>query len=186
MPLLGLDPNTEPLLSFLCCSLTLILSVCCRFQSWRILLFGVLNLLCTGCLLMWCSSTNSMGEHTHTHVKQTQWQREGDTCKLAQTDRNTHRTNTHFEAETQTLTGGDACRHTVNTDWQLDTHTDAYTWKRVCVCVCAVALHCEDVFGRLLLVCELRGGVFSSRKPFGATTQRTHLSHWAELCQPSA
>uniref|UniRef100_A0A3B4GXR5 Solute carrier family 30 member 6 n=1 Tax=Pundamilia nyererei TaxID=303518 RepID=A0A3B4GXR5_9CICH len=31
-------------------------------RSWRILLFGVLNLLCTGCLLMWCSSTNSMGD----------------------------------------------------------------------------------------------------------------------------
>uniref|UniRef100_A0A665VQI9 Cation efflux protein transmembrane domain-containing protein n=1 Tax=Echeneis naucrates TaxID=173247 RepID=A0A665VQI9_ECHNA len=31
-------------------------------RSWRILLFGSLNLLCTGCLLMWCSSTNSMGD----------------------------------------------------------------------------------------------------------------------------
>ncbi|TKS91240.1 Zinc transporter 6 [Collichthys lucidus] len=31
-------------------------------KSWRILLFGALNLLCTGCLLMWCSSTNSMAE----------------------------------------------------------------------------------------------------------------------------
>uniref|UniRef100_A0A3Q3JYV5 Cation efflux protein transmembrane domain-containing protein n=1 Tax=Monopterus albus TaxID=43700 RepID=A0A3Q3JYV5_MONAL len=31
-------------------------------RSWRILLFGALNLLCTGCLLMWCSSTNSMGD----------------------------------------------------------------------------------------------------------------------------
>uniref|UniRef100_A0A8C5G5X1 Zinc transporter 6-like n=1 Tax=Gouania willdenowi TaxID=441366 RepID=A0A8C5G5X1_GOUWI len=37
-------------------------------RSWRILVFGVLNLLCTGCLLMWCSSTNSMGEQTHTHT----------------------------------------------------------------------------------------------------------------------
>uniref|UniRef100_A0A8C7YQ55 Solute carrier family 30 member 6 n=1 Tax=Oryzias sinensis TaxID=183150 RepID=A0A8C7YQ55_9TELE len=37
-------------------------------QSWRILLFGALNLLCTGCLLMWCSSTNSMGRHTRTHT----------------------------------------------------------------------------------------------------------------------
>uniref|UniRef100_A0A3Q2CFT5 Solute carrier family 30 member 6 n=1 Tax=Cyprinodon variegatus TaxID=28743 RepID=A0A3Q2CFT5_CYPVA len=34
-------------------------------RSWRILLFGALNLLCTGCLLMWCSSTNSMGEHIY-------------------------------------------------------------------------------------------------------------------------
>ncbi|CAF89989.1 unnamed protein product, partial [Tetraodon nigroviridis] len=31
-------------------------------ESWRIFLFVALNLLCTGCLLMWCSSTNSMGE----------------------------------------------------------------------------------------------------------------------------
>uniref|UniRef100_M3ZRS1 Solute carrier family 30 member 6 n=1 Tax=Xiphophorus maculatus TaxID=8083 RepID=M3ZRS1_XIPMA len=31
-------------------------------RSWRILLFGALNLLCTGCLLLWCSSTNSMGD----------------------------------------------------------------------------------------------------------------------------
>uniref|UniRef100_A0A8C1NKR9 Solute carrier family 30 member 6 n=1 Tax=Cyprinus carpio TaxID=7962 RepID=A0A8C1NKR9_CYPCA len=29
-------------------------------RSWRILLFAVLNLICTACLLMWCSSTNSM------------------------------------------------------------------------------------------------------------------------------
>uniref|UniRef100_A0A8C8F1Q8 Cation efflux protein transmembrane domain-containing protein n=1 Tax=Oncorhynchus tshawytscha TaxID=74940 RepID=A0A8C8F1Q8_ONCTS len=32
-------------------------------QSWRILVFSMLNVLCTGCLLMWCSSTNSMGEY---------------------------------------------------------------------------------------------------------------------------
>uniref|UniRef100_A0A4W5RLS8 Solute carrier family 30 member 6 n=1 Tax=Hucho hucho TaxID=62062 RepID=A0A4W5RLS8_9TELE len=31
-------------------------------DSWRILVFGMLNVLCTGCLLMWCSSTNSMGD----------------------------------------------------------------------------------------------------------------------------
>uniref|UniRef100_A0A8C7V5J2 Cation efflux protein transmembrane domain-containing protein n=1 Tax=Oncorhynchus mykiss TaxID=8022 RepID=A0A8C7V5J2_ONCMY len=31
-------------------------------RSWRILVFGMLNVLCTGCLLMWCSSTNSMGD----------------------------------------------------------------------------------------------------------------------------
>ncbi|XP_048457313.1 zinc transporter 6-like [Rhincodon typus] len=30
-------------------------------RSWKILLFGLLNLICTGFLLMWCSSTNSMG-----------------------------------------------------------------------------------------------------------------------------
>lgn len=80
-PQRGLDPELEPPLSdgFL---------VCCRLQSWRILLFGVLNLLCTGCLLMWCSSTNSMGEHTHTHTL----------------------------SESRMLTGRDTCRHTVNTD----------------------------------------------------------------------
>uniref|UniRef100_A0A673GPW0 Cation efflux protein transmembrane domain-containing protein n=1 Tax=Sinocyclocheilus rhinocerous TaxID=307959 RepID=A0A673GPW0_9TELE len=33
-------------------------------RSWRILLFAVLNLICMACLLMWCSSTNSMGEHS--------------------------------------------------------------------------------------------------------------------------
>uniref|UniRef100_A0A8C8HN39 Cation efflux protein transmembrane domain-containing protein n=1 Tax=Oncorhynchus tshawytscha TaxID=74940 RepID=A0A8C8HN39_ONCTS len=33
-------------------------------RSWRILVFGMLNVLCTGCLLMWCSSTNSMGDVT--------------------------------------------------------------------------------------------------------------------------
>uniref|UniRef100_A0A8C7WIY3 Cation efflux protein transmembrane domain-containing protein n=1 Tax=Oncorhynchus mykiss TaxID=8022 RepID=A0A8C7WIY3_ONCMY len=32
-------------------------------QSWRILVFSMLNVFCTGCLLMWCSSTNSMGEY---------------------------------------------------------------------------------------------------------------------------
>uniref|UniRef100_A0A8C9WBC5 Solute carrier family 30 member 6 n=1 Tax=Scleropages formosus TaxID=113540 RepID=A0A8C9WBC5_SCLFO len=29
-------------------------------RSWRILLFGALNVICTVCLLMWCNSTNSM------------------------------------------------------------------------------------------------------------------------------
>ncbi|XP_029031692.1 zinc transporter 6 [Betta splendens] len=37
-------------------------------RSWRILLFGALNLLCTGCLLMWCSSTNSMALTAYTYV----------------------------------------------------------------------------------------------------------------------
>uniref|UniRef100_A0A1A7YA39 Solute carrier family 30 (Zinc transporter), member 6 n=1 Tax=Iconisemion striatum TaxID=60296 RepID=A0A1A7YA39_9TELE len=37
-------------------------------RSWRILLFGVLNLLCTGCLLMWCSSTNSMALTAYTYL----------------------------------------------------------------------------------------------------------------------
>ncbi|XP_056147676.1 zinc transporter 6 [Lampris incognitus] len=37
-------------------------------QSWRILLFGVLNLVCTGCLLMWCSSTNSMALTAYTYL----------------------------------------------------------------------------------------------------------------------
>uniref|UniRef100_A0A4W4EL81 Cation efflux protein transmembrane domain-containing protein n=1 Tax=Electrophorus electricus TaxID=8005 RepID=A0A4W4EL81_ELEEL len=29
-------------------------------RSWKILLFGVLNVICTACLLTWCNSTNSM------------------------------------------------------------------------------------------------------------------------------
>uniref|UniRef100_A0A665VQB0 Cation efflux protein transmembrane domain-containing protein n=1 Tax=Echeneis naucrates TaxID=173247 RepID=A0A665VQB0_ECHNA len=33
-----------------------------------ILLFGSLNLLCTGCLLMWCSSTNSMALTAYTYL----------------------------------------------------------------------------------------------------------------------
>ncbi|XP_037829372.1 zinc transporter 6 isoform X2 [Kryptolebias marmoratus] len=37
-------------------------------RSWRILLFGGLNLLCTGCLLMWCSSTNSMALTAYTYL----------------------------------------------------------------------------------------------------------------------
>uniref|UniRef100_A0A673XTY4 Solute carrier family 30 member 6 n=1 Tax=Salmo trutta TaxID=8032 RepID=A0A673XTY4_SALTR len=37
-------------------------------QSWRILVFSMLNVLCTGCLLMWCSSTNSMGEFKRLEV----------------------------------------------------------------------------------------------------------------------
>ncbi|XP_020772666.2 LOW QUALITY PROTEIN: zinc transporter 6 [Boleophthalmus pectinirostris] len=37
-------------------------------RSWRILVFGALNLLCTGCLLMWCSSTNSMALTAYTYL----------------------------------------------------------------------------------------------------------------------
>ncbi|CAJ1066895.1 zinc transporter 6 [Xyrichtys novacula] len=37
-------------------------------RSWRILLFGALNLLCTGCLLMWCNSTNSMALTAYTYL----------------------------------------------------------------------------------------------------------------------
>ncbi|KAM9726513.1 zinc transporter 6 isoform 2-T2 [Menidia menidia] len=37
-------------------------------RSWRVLLFGALNLLCTGCLLMWCSSTNSMALTAYTYL----------------------------------------------------------------------------------------------------------------------
>uniref|UniRef100_A0A8C1SK37 Solute carrier family 30 member 6 n=1 Tax=Cyprinus carpio TaxID=7962 RepID=A0A8C1SK37_CYPCA len=39
-----------------------------RSISWRILLFGVLNLICTACLLMWCSSTNSMALTAYTYL----------------------------------------------------------------------------------------------------------------------
>ncbi|XP_063048291.1 zinc transporter 6 [Engraulis encrasicolus] len=37
-------------------------------RSWRILLFGVLNVLCTACLLMWCNSTNSMALTAYTYL----------------------------------------------------------------------------------------------------------------------
>ncbi|XP_055783881.1 zinc transporter 6 isoform X1 [Salvelinus fontinalis] len=37
-------------------------------RSWRILVFGMLNVLCTGCLLMWCSSTNSMALTAFTYL----------------------------------------------------------------------------------------------------------------------
>uniref|UniRef100_A0A8C8F254 Cation efflux protein transmembrane domain-containing protein n=1 Tax=Oncorhynchus tshawytscha TaxID=74940 RepID=A0A8C8F254_ONCTS len=40
----------------------------CVFQSWRILVFSMLNVLCTGCLLMWCSSTNSMALTAYTYL----------------------------------------------------------------------------------------------------------------------
>ncbi|KAJ8285139.1 hypothetical protein COCON_G00039890 [Conger conger] len=37
-------------------------------RSWRILLFGLLNVICTGCLLMWCSSTNSMALTAYSYL----------------------------------------------------------------------------------------------------------------------
>ncbi|XP_072526269.1 zinc transporter 6 [Salminus brasiliensis] len=37
-------------------------------RSWRILLFGVLNVICTACLLMWCNSTNSMALTAYTYL----------------------------------------------------------------------------------------------------------------------
>ncbi|KAG7462994.1 hypothetical protein MATL_G00190610 [Megalops atlanticus] len=37
-------------------------------RSWRILLFGGLNMICTGCLLMWCSSTNSMALTAYSYL----------------------------------------------------------------------------------------------------------------------
>ncbi|KAK1171257.1 zinc transporter 6-like isoform X2 [Acipenser oxyrinchus oxyrinchus] len=37
-------------------------------RSWKILLFGFLNLMCTGLLLMWCSSTNSMALTAYTYL----------------------------------------------------------------------------------------------------------------------
>uniref|UniRef100_A0A2K5HR13 Zinc transporter 6 n=1 Tax=Colobus angolensis palliatus TaxID=336983 RepID=A0A2K5HR13_COLAP len=36
--------------------------------SWKILLFGVINLICTGFLLMWCSSTNSIALTAYTYL----------------------------------------------------------------------------------------------------------------------
>ncbi|PNJ59081.1 SLC30A6 isoform 3, partial [Pongo abelii] len=37
-------------------------------MSWKILLFGVINLICTGFLLMWCSSTNSIALTAYTYL----------------------------------------------------------------------------------------------------------------------
>uniref|UniRef100_F7I9R3 Zinc transporter 6 n=1 Tax=Callithrix jacchus TaxID=9483 RepID=F7I9R3_CALJA len=37
-------------------------------RSWKILLFGVINLVCTGFLLMWCSSTNSIALTAYTYL----------------------------------------------------------------------------------------------------------------------
>nr|XP_004667393.1 zinc transporter 6 isoform X1 [Jaculus jaculus] len=37
-------------------------------RSWKILLFGAVNLVCTGFLLMWCSSTNSIALTAYTYL----------------------------------------------------------------------------------------------------------------------
>ncbi|XP_075059808.1 zinc transporter 6 isoform X1 [Mixophyes fleayi] len=37
-------------------------------RSWKILLFGAINLVCTGFLLTWCSSTNSMALTAYTYL----------------------------------------------------------------------------------------------------------------------
>ncbi|MBN3309058.1 zinc transporter 6 [Amia ocellicauda] len=37
-------------------------------RSWKILLFGFLNIICTGFLLMWCSSTNSMALTAYSYL----------------------------------------------------------------------------------------------------------------------
>nr|XP_042122852.1 zinc transporter 6 isoform X3 [Peromyscus maniculatus bairdii] len=37
-------------------------------RSWKILLFGAVNVLCTGFLLMWCSSTNSIALTAYTYL----------------------------------------------------------------------------------------------------------------------
>ncbi|KAM4771650.1 zinc transporter 6 [Rhinophrynus dorsalis] len=37
-------------------------------RSWKILLFGAINLICTGFLLTWCSSTNSMALTAYTYL----------------------------------------------------------------------------------------------------------------------
>ncbi|XP_036016323.1 zinc transporter 6 isoform X1 [Mus musculus] len=37
-------------------------------RSWKILLFGAINVLCTGFLLMWCSSTNSIALTAYTYL----------------------------------------------------------------------------------------------------------------------
>ncbi|KAI5628174.1 zinc transporter 6 [Silurus asotus] len=37
-------------------------------RTWKILLFGMLNVICTASLLMWCNSTNSMGTQIYLHI----------------------------------------------------------------------------------------------------------------------
>ncbi|MBN3312851.1 ZNT6 protein, partial [Atractosteus spatula] len=37
-------------------------------RSWKILMFCFFNLICTGCLLMWCSSTNSMALTAYSYL----------------------------------------------------------------------------------------------------------------------
>ncbi|NXU05439.1 ZNT6 protein, partial [Buphagus erythrorhynchus] len=37
-------------------------------RSWKILLFGAINLICIGFLLMWCSSTNSIALTAYTYL----------------------------------------------------------------------------------------------------------------------
>ena len=37
-------------------------------RSWKILFFGAINLTCTGFLLMWCSSTNSIALTAYTYL----------------------------------------------------------------------------------------------------------------------
>ncbi|KAF7253360.1 Zinc transporter 6 [Varanus komodoensis] len=37
-------------------------------RSWKILLFGAINIVCTGFLLMWCSSTNSIALTAYTYL----------------------------------------------------------------------------------------------------------------------
>uniref|UniRef100_A0A8C5REJ5 Cation efflux protein transmembrane domain-containing protein n=1 Tax=Laticauda laticaudata TaxID=8630 RepID=A0A8C5REJ5_LATLA len=37
-------------------------------RSWKILLFGAINIVCTAFLLMWCSSTNSIALTAYTYL----------------------------------------------------------------------------------------------------------------------
>ncbi|XP_007435410.1 zinc transporter 6 isoform X1 [Python bivittatus] len=43
-------------------------SVAADRRSWKILLFGAINVVCTGFLLMWCSSTNSIALTAYTYL----------------------------------------------------------------------------------------------------------------------
>nr|XP_060609943.1 zinc transporter 6 [Anolis sagrei ordinatus] len=43
-------------------------SVASDRRSWKILLFGAVNVICTGFLLMWCSSTNSIALTAYTYL----------------------------------------------------------------------------------------------------------------------
>ncbi|XDV51025.1 hypothetical protein PO909_019981 [Leuciscus waleckii] len=99
-------------------------------RSWRILLFGVLNIVCTACLLMWCSSTNSMGEGSHTHYP---------ACSEP------HRTHTHTHTPLRSVIGLDQFLFNTNvTEFvkcgmnksDVELYTEAHDDMDVCVCVC--------------------------------------------------
>lgn len=121
----------------------IVLFVCCHFQSWRILLFGALNLLCTGCLLMWCSSTNSMGEFTpptHTHT--------------------VNQIDVHRLTETRTRSTSDVNRHRFPSTHSKHWLTVAHIYTAVCVCVWALCSgkQTEKESMEVCVLCRLTSG----------------------------